>query len=57
MTDDPDEELSFNETEALGLDGTGCDGNPRFPYTYGNLTVEERELLEFLRIVEDPRLA
>ncbi len=28
-----DRELTFDECEAIGLDGTGRDGNPLFPYT------------------------
>jgi hypothetical protein len=41
----PDEELSFDEVEAIGLDGTGRNGDDRFPYTWGNLTPDERERL------------
>lgn len=36
-------ELSFDEVEAAGLDGTGRDLNPRFPYTWANLTDAERD--------------
>lgn len=36
-------ELGFDEVEAAGLDGTGRDGNPRFPYTWDNLTDTEKD--------------
>jgi len=39
-------ELSFDECELLGLDGTGRDGDPRFPYTYAGLTAAEKAVLE-----------
>ena len=45
---DLNEELDFDTVEALGLDGTGRDGNERWPYTYGNLTDEERARLNAL---------
>jgi len=32
MTRKAGRELTFDESEALGLDGTGRDGDPRFPY-------------------------
>jgi hypothetical protein len=41
-------ELNFDQVEQLGLDGTGRDGDERFPYTVGNLTDAERE-----RLIED----
>ena len=34
----PDAELSFDTAEGIGLDGSGRDGDPRFPYTWANLT-------------------
>jgi len=34
-------ELDFDAVEAIGLDGTGRDGDPRFPYTRDNLTEDE----------------
>lgn len=43
------EELSYDEAEALGLDGTGRDGDARFPYTYASLTAGERAQLEAFR--------
>jgi len=39
--DPEDDEPSFDEVEALGLDGTGRDLDPRFPYTLANLTHDE----------------
>lgn len=30
-------ELDFDTVEYLELDGTGRDGNPLFPFTYGNV--------------------
>ncbi|WP_306211061.1 hypothetical protein [Actinoplanes sp. RD1] len=42
----PDDELSFNTVEALGLDGTGLGGDPRFPYTWAKLTSDERRRLQ-----------
>ncbi len=41
----PHEELSLDIVEALGLDGTGRDGDDRFPYTWDNLTDTERDQL------------
>lgn len=38
-------ELDLDSVEALGLDGTGRDGNERFPYTIFNLTDDERRRL------------
>jgi hypothetical protein len=32
-----DRVLSFDEAEAAGFDGTGCDGDPRFPYHASDL--------------------
>lgn len=40
-----DDELSFDEAEALGFDGTGRDLDPRFPLRLSNLTPQERVLL------------
>jgi hypothetical protein len=37
--------LTFDQAEAAGVDGTGRDQDPRFPYTWGNLTTEERAKL------------
>ena len=34
-------ELDADTVEAIGLDATGRDGNPRFPYTLENLTLDE----------------
>ena len=34
-------ELTFDECDAIGLDGTGRDLNPRFPYTLDGLTPDE----------------
>lgn len=42
----PDAELSFDTVEGIGLDGSGCDGDPRFPYTWAKLTPAERERLQ-----------
>lgn len=42
---DHDVELGSDECELLDLDPTGRDGDPRFPYTYGKLTADERERL------------
>ena len=44
-----DDELSFDEVEAIGLDGTGRDLNERFPYTWSNLTDDERRMLRTYR--------
>jgi hypothetical protein len=44
--DNPHKPLSFDSVEAIGLDGTGHDGDERFPYTWSNLTPDERERLE-----------
>lgn len=33
----PDDQLSFDDAEELGLDGTGRDGDPRFPFTLQSL--------------------
>ena len=49
------EELDFDTVEALGLDGTGRDGNERFPYTYAKLTSDERARLDALRSDNDAR--
>lgn len=35
------EELGADEVDALGLDSTGRDGDPRFPYTEAKLTPAE----------------
>ncbi len=43
--DHPDEELPFDDVEAIGLDGTGRDGDERFPYTWAKLTADERARL------------
>lgn len=40
-----DEELGFDEVEAIGLDGTGRDMDERFPYTWRKLTDAERMAL------------
>lgn len=40
-----DEELGFDEVEAIGLDGTGRDMDERFPYTWCKLTDAERMAL------------
>ncbi len=37
-----DRELSFDEAERIGRDGTGRDGDPRFPHRFSSLTQEER---------------
>lgn len=42
-------ELDFDTVEALGLDATGCDGDPRFPYTIEKLTREE--LVKLVRLL------
>lgn len=42
-------ELDADEVDALGLDPTGRDGNPRFPFTETNLTDVEREALTAYR--------
>lgn len=34
--------LTFDEAEALGLDGTGRDMDPSFPHTYAGLTDEQK---------------
>lgn len=44
-----DDELGFDEVEAVGLDGTGFDGDPRFPYHWSNLTDAERAGVEAYR--------
>ncbi|MGV0985011.1 MAG: hypothetical protein ACOYB2_10680 [Limnohabitans sp.] len=38
-------ELSYDEVEAIGLDGTGRDGDERFPYTFASLTPDDRRRL------------
>jgi hypothetical protein len=43
------DELSFDEAEALGLDATGRDGDPAFPYTAADLTPAQRQRLADLR--------
>ena len=43
--DHPDEELSFDAVEAIGLDGTGRTADHRFPCTWANLTADERDQL------------
>ncbi len=43
--DNPDEPLLFDDVEDIGLDGTGRDGDPRFPYTWAKLTTAERAQL------------
>lgn len=45
-------ELSYDEAEALGLDGTGRDGDARFPYTYASLTTDERARLDAYRAAQ-----
>jgi hypothetical protein len=42
---DSGDELDIDEVEAIGLDGTGRDGDPRFPYTWAKLTDAERAAL------------
>jgi hypothetical protein len=44
-----DDQLTFDEAEGIGLDGTGRDGNPRFPYRYSNLTPAEMKRLTHYR--------
>jgi hypothetical protein len=44
--DDPAEELPFDAVEAIGLDGTGRDGDPRFPYRWANLMPDERRRMQ-----------
>lgn len=44
-TGDPDVFLTMDETEVLGLDGTGRDGDPRFPFRRATLTAAEMEAL------------
>ncbi len=39
------EELPLDLVEQLGLDGSGIDGNERFPYQWSTLTDQERSLL------------
>lgn len=34
-------EMDFDSVEAAGLDGTGADGDPRFPYTWESLSTLE----------------
>jgi hypothetical protein len=36
------DELDFDTVEELGLDGTGRDGDPRFPYTTQLLNRQQR---------------
>jgi hypothetical protein len=43
------DELSFDEADALGLDATGRDGDPRFPWTLADLTDVQRQRLAELR--------
>lgn len=38
-------ELGYDEVCAIGLDGTGRDGDPRFPYTWDSLTDVEKDKL------------
>jgi hypothetical protein len=40
-----EEPLSLDLVEQIGLDGSGTDGNERFPYRWSNLTGQERNLL------------
>lgn len=42
------DELDADTVSALGLDPTGRDGDPRFPYTIGKLTLPELLLLQAL---------
>lgn len=44
MTDDRYDggELDFDTVEDMGLDGTGRDGNPFFPYTRANVDMAKR---------------
>lgn len=51
--DNPDEELPVDLVEEIGLDGTGRDGGERFPYTWGDLTADERETALYLTEEED----
>jgi hypothetical protein len=43
------DELSFDEADAFGLDATGRDGDPRFPWTVTDLTPAQRQRLAELR--------
>lgn len=43
------QELTYDECEAIGLDGSGVDGNPRFPYTEEKLTQAEAAKLKAYR--------
>lgn len=38
-------ELTFDEVDGFGLDATGRDGDPRFPYKMSNLNIDERKKL------------
>ncbi len=42
---DTSAELDFDTVEFLGLDGTGMDGDERFPFTWDNLSDIERQRL------------
>lgn len=44
--------LPYDVVEALGLDGSGHDGNERFPYTWSSLTDAERARLRPIVVVE-----
>lgn len=48
----PDGELSFDQVESIGLDGTGRDGGERFPYTWAKLTDAERAALLIKALAE-----
>jgi hypothetical protein len=43
------DELTFDEVEALGLDGSGRDGDPRHPYRESALTEQEKTRLAAYR--------
>jgi hypothetical protein len=47
--DPDDDEPTLDEVEALGLDGTGRDLDPRYPYTIANLTADETARLSRMR--------
>lgn len=49
-------EMDFDTAEAIGLDGTGMDMDPRFPHTYFTLTDEEKVKFWQYRITGTPEL-
>lgn len=50
--------LSTGMIDALGLDSSGCDGDPRFPFRWSNLTERERDEVRSLQLFSgDPRCA